>query len=71
MPMNCTSGRSCGSCRLTNVDKGAIIKASERIVQLSCGGGVGDALSMVFVMMVVRWVGWPVGRYLNLLVDMS
>ena len=29
------------------MDKGAIIKASERIVQLSCGGGVGDALSMV------------------------
>jgi hypothetical protein len=48
MLMNCTSGCSCGLCHLTNIDKGAIIKASERIVQLLCSGSVGDTLSMVF-----------------------
>ena len=66
MVMNHASGHSCSSCCLMKVEKGAINKASKCIVLLLHCFGVGDASSMDFGHVMVRWVGWSIGWYRNL-----
>ena len=48
------------------VKKGAINKASKCVVQSLCCFGIGDASSIDFSYVVVRWVEWSVGWYRNL-----